>query len=329
MPARDVEITSSFKPKIYKLVITEVPHATIIASVTEGPKGTPIHLNVFVEDGYDLVDLVVDSEKLGAKYEYDFLMPSHDTAVTVVLKEKTYAIYVVQNTGGFVSCTYSSAPEGKDIPVTVRVTPGYQLVHILCNDEVLTTANSYKFKMPAMDITLSAVFNSVAPDVTTAAPVFSYDTITTVATTTTPETTTTTTTTTPEVTTTTRQPRPETSPSITYETTGPTTTVPVTTVTPTEKVTTTEDTITPVLTWEIEIVEHTPPASTTSYATEVPVNTHIAETTRPAQADPLIIEDDDDINVPTGITFNWIPLLLAAAGVTLVGTVKFKNNRRK
>ena len=77
-----------------------------------------------------------------------------------------YAVKIAEMTNGTVTANKATATEGETITLTVKPDAGYHLKSLMAGDETLTSA-PYTFKMPAKEVTVSALFEKDAEQPTT------------------------------------------------------------------------------------------------------------------------------------------------------------------
>ena len=77
-----------------------------------------------------------------------------------------YAVKIAEMTNGTVTADKATATEGETVTLTVKPDAGYHLKSLMAGDETLTSA-PYTFKMPAKEVTVSALFEKDAEQPTT------------------------------------------------------------------------------------------------------------------------------------------------------------------
>lgn len=77
-----------------------------------------------------------------------------------------HAVKIAEMTNGTVTADKATATEGETVTLTVKPDAGYHLKSLMAGDETLTSA-PYTFKMPAKEVTVSALFEKDAEQPTT------------------------------------------------------------------------------------------------------------------------------------------------------------------
>ena len=145
---------------------------TIEGDKTSFTEGETVTLNVTPEAGYALDKLIVNGVDVTADVEngeYTFLMGTANVEITATFKKNVYAIEIGNFVGGSVTADVETAAVavGKTVTLTVSTDSKYQLKSIAVLDaqgypvdftEENEVSGTYKFVMPAFDVTVEATF---------------------------------------------------------------------------------------------------------------------------------------------------------------------------
>ena len=190
MPDDDVNISVTKNAKTYEVKVADANKDTLKITSPEADldkvaEGTSVTVVATPKDGYTLTaDGVVvtygDNQTLKATPDtekantYTFAMPAGDATVSAAFEEvKKYNVTVagtVEN--GTVTVDPTAAVEGTDVTVTVKaadnyqlkadsLTYSYQIGEDKKTEKLTLTDGKATFKMPAADVTVSAVFEPV------------------------------------------------------------------------------------------------------------------------------------------------------------------------
>ena len=160
MPAENVAVEVTFKKAVYKISLTASEGGTAVLSKTEGNYGDEITVDVNVEDGYHLVAIKVNGEKIDGN---TFTLPDKNTSVEVLIEKDTYNVNVASATNGKVTVSKTSCAPGTEVKVTVTADKNYVLDKLIYTPEggkAVDITSSKKFTMPAKNVTVKATFKS-------------------------------------------------------------------------------------------------------------------------------------------------------------------------
>ena len=186
MPNGDVTISVTKAAKTYAVNVAPLTNGEITASAKEAAEKETVTLTAKPATGYALkagsvkvtykdadntdktVEVKADTEKANT---YTFAMPAYPVNVSAEFV-KEYKVTAAPAENGTVTVDPTAAVEGTDVTVTVKANEGYKLTadsltysYQIGEDkktEKLTlTDGKATFKMPAADVTVSAVFEPV------------------------------------------------------------------------------------------------------------------------------------------------------------------------
>lgn len=162
---------------------------TVKASLDKGRTWTEIwtakdHMGSIDEEntpenvtGKGNIAIPVNFCKTGAQFAFVFESAARtgasaaiDNVVFVAGKDPApvarYAVKIAEMTNGTVTADKATATEGETVTLTVKPDAGYHLKSLMAGDETLTSA-PYTFKMPAKEVTVTALFEKDAEQPTT------------------------------------------------------------------------------------------------------------------------------------------------------------------
>ena len=125
-------------------------------------KGNVAIPSTFCVDGAQFAFVFESSDRRNGSVAVDNVVL--DTSSTPAPERYGITIATVQN--GTVTADKATATEGETVTLTVRPDAGYHLKSLMAGDETLTSA-PYTFKMPAKEVTVSALFEKDAEQPTT------------------------------------------------------------------------------------------------------------------------------------------------------------------
>ena len=186
MPDGDVDISVTKNAKTYAVNVAPLTNGEITASAKEAAEKETVTLTAKPATGYALkagsvkvtykdadntdktVEVKADTEKANT---YTFAMPAYPVTVSAEFV-KEYKVTAAPAENGTVTVDPTAAVEGTDVTVTVKAADNYQLkadsltYSYKSGDETKTqklavTEGKATFKMPAADVTVSAVFEPV------------------------------------------------------------------------------------------------------------------------------------------------------------------------
>jgi hypothetical protein len=175
MPASHVTVTALFEPVPYTITIdTSIEHGTVTASAASAPVGQTVTLTAAPDTGYRLT---ADSPKVNGvtvsgSGPYTFTMPAGPVTVTAQFELVPYAVTIDSMTNGTVIPSAPSAVMGQTVTLTVNPSGGYKLKDNSLQvkhgsttiNPTASGGNIYTFTMPAVDVTVTAQFDSLQSD---------------------------------------------------------------------------------------------------------------------------------------------------------------------
>lgn len=182
------------KPVYYNVKIAGgITNGAISVNPTSAAENATITLTVTPDAGYELDALTINDGAItatkGTDGNYTFTMPASDVTVNATFKKINYTITVNPSENGSVTVTApATATATMDDSVTLTVTPntGYQIGTVTVKDglgntvdftETGVASGTYKFTMPASDVTVTATFNKLpitSADISWGSMAFTY-----------------------------------------------------------------------------------------------------------------------------------------------------------
>lgn len=186
MPNGDVDISVTKNAKTYAVNVAPLTNGEITASAKEAAEKETVTLTAKPATGYALkagsvkvtykdadnteqpVEVKADTEKANT---YTFAMPAYPVNVSAEFV-KEYKVTAAPADNGTVTVDPAAAVEGTDVTVTVTaadnyqlkadsLTYSYQIGEDKKTEKLTLTDGKATFKMPASDVTVSAVFEAV------------------------------------------------------------------------------------------------------------------------------------------------------------------------
>ena len=169
MPAQNVTVTATFTAINYMVTCGPFENGVVKADKTQATIGSAVTLTIEPATGYELSSLRV-TNKYGGEVTTEgtddtrtFTMPATDVTVTAKFRA-IYSISVGAIVNGRVTVSKTSAHEGDTIKFTSTPDEGYEL-----DSYIVTTADGRSesvaygsFKMPAQNITVTAIFKAIS-----------------------------------------------------------------------------------------------------------------------------------------------------------------------
>ena len=184
MPASEVTVKAVFEKMeapTYPVKIEATEHGTVSVSQEAYREGEEVYLTVTPEEGYK-VEQVVATDKEGNEVaveevkdseegNYRFKMPASEVMVKAVFEKMeapTYPVKIEATDHGTVSISQEAYHEGEEVYLTVIPDESYKVERVVATDkegnEVAveevkdSEEGNYRFKMPASEVTVKAVF---------------------------------------------------------------------------------------------------------------------------------------------------------------------------
>lgn len=186
MPDGDVDISVAKNAKTYAVNVAALTNGEITASAKEAAEKETVTLTAKPATGYALkagsvkvtykdadntdktVEVKADTEKANT---YTFAMPAYPVNVSAEFV-KEYKVTAAPAENGTVTVDPAAAVEGTDVTVTVKaadnyqlkadsLTYSYQIGEDKKTEKLTLTDGKATFKMPAADVTVSAVFEAL------------------------------------------------------------------------------------------------------------------------------------------------------------------------
>ncbi len=160
-----VETTS----KAYAISLGNIKNGTVLVGVSSARPGATVSVTPKPSSGYRLKNgtLKFNGKQIpNSASGYSFTMPSNEVVITAEFEKialiAEYKVKVKNGiANGSITPSLTSAQAGTTVTVNVRPNSGYQLTSgsLKCNGtSIIPTGTSYRFVMPAEDVTLEASF---------------------------------------------------------------------------------------------------------------------------------------------------------------------------
>jgi len=178
MPSVNTTLRAFFikdEDALYGITVGETENGTITADKTEAKAGETVTLTLIPSEGYRTVDGSVkfnDTAIQQTTGQYSFVMPEESVVLTARFEEYIkYTVTVSSSVkNGRLTLSRTEAAEGDTVTVAVNPVPGYRLASnsLKYNSIVMNgSGTSYKFTMPASNVTITAKFELIPSVVTT------------------------------------------------------------------------------------------------------------------------------------------------------------------
>ena len=171
MPADNVEIKAIFEkdtsvPTTYAINVTSGGNGSASASPAKAAAGTEIKLTATPNSGYHFKAWQVVSGGVTIQ-DNTFTMPAANVEIKAIFEKDasvptTYAVKVTSGGNGSVSANLAKAAAGTEIKLTAKADSGYHFKEWQVVTGGVTITNN-KFKMPAGDVEIKAIFEKDAP----------------------------------------------------------------------------------------------------------------------------------------------------------------------
>ncbi len=175
MPAKAVTVSATFKyaPK-YNLTVNDSENGSVSADMQTATAGTTVTVTVDPAEGYELDALTVNDGAVEVTKvddtTYTFVMPDAEVTVSVTFKKVPHSITIAETENGTVTSDKQTATEGETVTLTVTLATGYKIGSVTVKDaedntveftETGAVSGTYKFMMPASDVTVTVVFEAL------------------------------------------------------------------------------------------------------------------------------------------------------------------------
>lgn len=171
MPAKNTEVSATFKEKLYSVWTQSVDHGSISANPNTNVKaGTKVKITANPDPNYKLEKITYNDNQgqeqtLTLDQNNQFTMPAYSLALTAhfVDARPSYKVEVTQpQTGGTISANPTSAKEGDTISLSANPANGYLLKEFVVtfNGQPITPDQNNQFKMPNADVSVKAIFKA-------------------------------------------------------------------------------------------------------------------------------------------------------------------------
>ncbi len=159
----DHSVSVTFAQFMYTITATAGEHGTVNDATSvnaEVAYGTNYTLNFTPADNYQVADVVVDGQSVGAVDSYQFINITANHTVDVSFEAVMYTLTATSNTEG---CTITPATTtvqaGSNVSYTVSAANGYHLENVIANgEEVTVTNNAFTINNVQSDYTIFANF---------------------------------------------------------------------------------------------------------------------------------------------------------------------------
>ena len=159
----DHSVSVSFAQFMYTITATAGANGTVNGETTiseELAYGTNYTLNFTPAANYQVADVVVDGQSVGAVDSYQFINITANHTVDVSFEAVMYTLTATSNTEG---CTITPATTtvqaGSNVSYTVSAANGYHLLNVIANgEEVTVTNNAFTINDVQSDYTIFANF---------------------------------------------------------------------------------------------------------------------------------------------------------------------------
>lgn len=159
----DHSVSVTFAQFMYTITATAGEHGTVNDATSvnaEVAYGTNYTLNFTPADNYQVADVVVDGQSVGAVDSYQFINITANHTVEVSFEAVMYTLTATSNTEG---CTITPATTtvqaGSNVSYTVSAASGYHLLNVTANgEEVTVTNNAFTINNVQSDYTIFANF---------------------------------------------------------------------------------------------------------------------------------------------------------------------------
>lgn len=159
----DHSVSVTFAQFMYTITATAGEHGTVNDATSvnaEVAYGTNYTLNFTPADNYQVADVIVDGQSVGAVDSYQFINITANHTVEVSFEAVMYTLTATSNTEG---CTITPATTtvqaGSNVSYTVSAASGYHLLNVTANgEEVTVTNNAFTINNVQSDYTIFANF---------------------------------------------------------------------------------------------------------------------------------------------------------------------------
>ena len=171
MPACNVTVKATFKAATYKITGVNSAYGTITTNPTSAEPGTEITITVKPATGYRLAAMTVKDARGNTITPVDnkFTMPASDVKITATFEQLYYDIAIpTAIEHGTVKCDFDKAAYNETISLSIKPETGYALKTLTVKDVTnnkTVTVDGYSFKMPAGNVQVTAVFDTIGYDV--------------------------------------------------------------------------------------------------------------------------------------------------------------------
>lgn len=156
--------SSSSKTKRYTITTTAGTGGSISPSgSTSVKKGKSKTFTITADSGYEISDVTVDGESVGAVSTYTFSNVKKAHAITAAFAVNSYTITATAGTGGNISPSGSTpVTSGGSQTYTITANSGYKISDVKVDGSSVGAVSAYTFSNITSAHTISATFASVA-----------------------------------------------------------------------------------------------------------------------------------------------------------------------
>ena len=147
---------------------------TFIITATAGPGGTITPsgevvvkkdgrktFNIAADEGYDILDVLVDGESMGPITKYEFRKVKSDHTIEALFIIRTYTITPTAGANGSIAPSEATIVNyGTDLEFTITPDPGYRIEDVWIDEESVGAVTSYTFTDISTDHSIAATFIS-------------------------------------------------------------------------------------------------------------------------------------------------------------------------
>ncbi|MDU5913865.1 MAG: SpaA isopeptide-forming pilin-related protein [Anaerococcus vaginalis] len=172
MPAKNTEVSATFKEKLYSVWTQSVDHGSISANPNTNVKaGTKVKITANPDPNYKLEKITYNDNQgqeqtLTLDQNNQFTMPAYSVALTAhfVDARPSYKVVVTQpQSGGTISANPTSAKAGETISLSANPANGYLLDEFVVTSKgqpITVDKQNNQFKMPNADVSVTATFKA-------------------------------------------------------------------------------------------------------------------------------------------------------------------------
>lgn len=154
-------IEAIFKLHTYDIEVIQGANGKIEPTTSEVEFGSNQTFKILPDEGYEVKDVIVDGNSVGAVSTYNFVDVREKHTITAVFEIKKYTIIVEHSTNGIVTPATTNVEYGKEITFFIQPDVGYEIKDVLIDNVSVGPNLAYTFDEVKSSHTIVAIFEEI------------------------------------------------------------------------------------------------------------------------------------------------------------------------